>query len=320
MRALILFAGLLAAAPAMAETLTLTPTSVAEWKGVYGTVETKETVPARARIGGLVAELGVTEGDLVEAGQQIAVIRDDKLNFQIAALDAQIEAFQAQMTTAESELERGQALVERGVITVQRLDQLRTSVDVVRGQIVSAQAQRAVIVQQETEGEVLAPSAGRVLTVPVTPGAVILAGEPVAVIGGGGFFLRLSIPERHATALAEATEIQITASGAETTGRIAKIYPQISGGRVVADVEVEGLDTAFVNARVLVRLPVGQRDALLVPQAAVATRSGLDFVTVEAQDGHAERSVVLGEAISIDGAPLVEVLTGLSAGDVVITP
>ena len=193
MRALILFAGLLAAAPAMAETLTLAPISVAEWKGVYGTVETKETVPARARIGGLVAELGVSEGDLVEAGQQIAVIRDDKLNFQIAALDAQIEALQAQMTTAESELERGQALVERGVITVQRLDQLRTSVDVVRGQIVSAQAQRAVIVQQETEGEVLAPSAGRVLTVPVTPGAVILAGEPVAVIGGGGFFLRLSI-------------------------------------------------------------------------------------------------------------------------------
>ena len=44
----------------------------------------------------------------------------------------------------------------------------------------------------------MAPGDGRVLTVPVTRGAVVLAGEPIATIGGGGFFLRLAIPERHA--------------------------------------------------------------------------------------------------------------------------
>ena len=65
-------------------------------------------------------------------------------------------------------------------------------------QIVAAQAERAVLVQQQTEGKVLAPAPGRVLSVPVTKGSVIMPGETVARIAGGGYFLRLSLPERHA--------------------------------------------------------------------------------------------------------------------------
>jgi len=320
MRAILLTAAFLSSSSAWAETMTLAPIPVIEWKAVYGQVEARETIPARARIGGLVVELLVTEGAVVTSGQKIAEIRDDKIAFQIAALDAQIDALRAQLDTAETELERGQALVERGVATVQRLDQLRTSVDVVRGQIASTEAQRAVVIQQSAEGEVLAPGAGRVLTVPVTQGAVVLAGEPVATIGGGGFFLRLAIPERHAQALQEGAEIRITTGGTESLGEIAKIYPQIENGRVIADVDVEGLDTSFVNARILVELPVGERSALLVPKAAVSTRSGIDFVTVESHEETTDRAVVLGEEITQNGADFFEVLTGLVAGDVVVTP
>lgn len=320
MRALLLASVLVAAGPALSETVTLTPVTLPEWKAVYGRIETKETIPARARIGGTIRSLFVSEGDTVSEGQEIAVVHDDKIEFQIAAYDAQIAALTAQLETAETELKRGEALVERGVATVQRLDQLRTSVDVVRGQIIATEAQRDISVQQQTEGRVLAPAEGRVLTVPVTPGAVILPGEPVATIGGGGFFLRLSVPERHATALAEGDAIRITTDSEEGEGRIAKLYPQIDNGRVTADVEVEGLDTAYVNARVLVRLPVGERQALMIPEGAVSTRSGIDFVTVSEGGHQAERAVVLGEATTLDGAAMVEVLTGLAAGETVVTP
>lgn len=320
MRAFLLLTSLLAAAPAFAETLTLAPVTVAEWKSVYGTVEARETVPARARIGGTVQSLSVTEGDSVTAGQEIAVIHDDKIAFRIAALDAQIDALKAQLATAQADLERGQALVERGVATAQRLDQLRTGVDVITGQIASAGAERSIAEQQAAEGRVLAPGDGLVLTVPVTLGAVVMPGEPVATIGGGGVFLRLSVPERHAFSLKEGAEIRITAGGTPAAGRIAKLYPQIANGRVVADVEVEGLETGFVNARVLVELPVGERPALLVPEGAVVTRSGLDFVQVAEAGGMAERTVVLGEPVERDGAMMIEVLSGLAAGDTVVLP
>ena len=321
MRFLLLAAALAAAAPAFAaETLLLTAQVVPEWKAVYGRVEARDLVPARARIGGTVVELLVTEGDTVAAGQRIALVRDDKLAFQIAAHDAELGALSAQLAKAEAELARGVSLVERGVVTAQRLEQLRVDVDVTRNRTAAVEAQRAVVVQQGEEGAVLAPSSGLVLSVPVTRGAVVMAGEPAATIGGGGFFLRLAIPERHARDLKEGAPIRIAAGGMQTQGRLAKLYPRIENGRVIADVEVEALDHAFVDARVAVEVPVGSRAALLVPRAAVSTRAGLDFVRVVAGGVEVERAVVPGESVTRDGEALVEILTGLAAGETVIVP
>jgi len=321
MRIAVLVAALAATAPSVAaEPFVLAPQDVPEWKAVYGRVEARDLVPARARIGGTVVELLVSEGDEVDAGARIAIVRDDKIDFQIAAIDAQLRALEAQLGRAQSELERGRSLVERGVITAQRLEQLSTDVDVTQNQIAATQAQRSVIVQQGEEGDVLAPASGRVLTVPLTKGAVIMPGEPVATIGGGGFFLRLAIPERHSAELEEGAPIRIVKAGETRQGRLAKIYPRIENGRVIADVEVEGLDDAFVDARVLVEVPVGMRSALLVPQAALATRAGLDFVRVMAAGVEVERAVVPGGTIMQDGKTHIEILTGLEAGDSVILP
>ena len=142
-----------------------------------------------------------------------------------------------------------------------------------------------------------------------------MPGEAVAQLGGGGIFLRLAVPERHAADLTEGDAIEIEGPEGTVTGRLAKVYPLIENGRVVADVEVEGLTDRFVDARVLVRLPVGEREALLVPEAALVTRGGLDFVAVE---GAGLRTVVPGARVTVAGAAMVEVLTGLTAGDAVL--
>jgi RND family efflux transporter MFP subunit len=320
MRLVLLAAFIAASGPAFAETIKVEPQQIVEWKAVYGRVEARDTIAARARIGGIVVELSVSEGDEVKAGQKIATIRDDKIAFQIDALDAQIASFQAQLATARDELERGKALVAKGVSTAQRLDQLKTLVDVAQSQMDATKAQRSIVVQQGAEGEVLAPGDGRILTVPVTKNAVIMAGEPVATIGGGGFFLRLAIPERHASLLKKDAAIRIASDTGETTGRLAKIYPQLENGRVIADVEVDQLDTAYVNARVLVEVPVGERQAILVPEASLSNHSGIDFVTIAADGKESARAVVTGEKSKIDGKPMIEILTGLSSGDMVVLP
>ncbi|MCM2476630.1 efflux RND transporter periplasmic adaptor subunit [Rhizobium sp. CG5] len=306
---------------AHAGTLRVEPQSIPEWKAVYGRVEARDSVPARARIGGTLIDLKVTEGDPVKAGDVIASVKDDKIEFQIAAIDAQLLGLHASMDNAQSELARSEEMIKRGVTTAQRLDALRTQVDVVRNQIAAAEAERSVIVQQGKEGAVLAPVAGTVLSVPVTRDAVILAGETVATIGGGGFFLRLAIPERHADLLKENATIEIEGGdGLKSAGRLAKIYPEIDNGRVIADVEVDDLPTGFVNRRLLVRVPVGERDALLVPLAAIANRYGSDFVIVKSGDATAERAVVTGRPIPWDGVVMSEIVSGLAAGDEVIIP
>lgn len=304
-----------------AETLTLSPTHITEWKAVQARVESRDIVPARARIGGVIEELTISEGDMVTAGQKLGLVKDDKIAFQIAAIDAQLGALAVQLATAEAEFQRGETLVSQGVVTRQRLTQLSTDVEVTRNQIAATEAQRAVLTQQETEGTVVAPADGRVLTVPVSRGAVIMPGEPLATIGSGGFFLRLAVPERFAGSLQAGAEIRIATAGGKAQGRLAKIYPQIDNGRVIADVEVDKLDTAFVNARILVEVPIGSRTALLAPIDAVVNRHGIDFISVADHNGvTVERTVILGAAQDGDNAGLIEVISGISAGDTVVLP
>lgn len=304
---------------AQATDLKLATVNIPEMKAVYGQIQPRNSILARARLGGTLVRLDVTEGDIVKAGDVIAEVKDDKIDFQIKAVDAQLQGLKASMKDAEVELDRADRLVRSGAASTQRLDQLRTQLDVITNQVRQAEAQRSVLVQQASEGAVIAPSDGRVIAVPVTRDAVVMAGESVATIAGGGFFLRLAIPERHAHELTQGTPIRIEAAGKKLEGELVKIYPQIEGGRVTADVEVEGLDTDFVAARVLVELPVGERQALLVPATSLTNRAGIDFVAVREGEAIVERAVVAGEAIEFAGAPKIEILSGLAAGDVVVT-
>ena len=316
---LFLLAILATGSTAFAETVVLSPTPVTEWKAVYGRIEARDRLPARARIGGTATALTVTEGDTVTAGQPIAEIVDDKLDFQIRSLDSQKAALSAQLANARTELARAQQLLEQGVTTVQRLDALRTQVEVLAGQIATVDAQTALIRQSQSEGTVLAPAAGRVVDVPVAKGAVLMPGEMVAMIATGGTFLRLAVPERHARMLEEGTTIQIESGAGLTEGRLEKVYPLIENGRVIADVAVEGASDRFIDARVLVRLPMGTREALMVPAAAVLSRGGLDVVQVETETGPVQRVIVPGGHERTEAGEMVEVLSGLVPGDRVVT-
>lgn len=309
--------------PAVVPAATETPVTVVpvtEWKSVFGRIEARDTIAARSRIGGTLIAIGVEEGSDVTRGQEIARIDDPKLGLQLQSVAAQIEALLSQLANARSELERGENLLARGVTTAQRLDALRTQVEVLQNQIDATGAQRRVVEEQAAEGAVLAPISGKVIVVPVTAGSVLMPGEVVATIGGGGFFLRLAVPERHAAYLREGLEIRIGYGGHDRAGRLAKVYPLIENGRVIADVVVDGLSGDYVNARVLVSLPVGSRTALLVPASAVSTRMGLDFVTVRGPGGApVDRAVVPGETHRLDGAAMVEILSGLRATDVLVS-
>jgi multidrug efflux system membrane fusion protein len=304
------------AAPMAAGDLVVQPIETVETKALFGRVESRFVVPARSRIGGTLTILDVTEGSEAKAGQVIARITDPKLESQLAAADARIASAKSQLENAETELARNEELLAKGATTTQRVDQVRTTVEVARNAVAEAQAARQVTATLIEDGNVLAPADGRVLSVPVRLGAVVMPGEPVATITGGGVFLRLAIPERHALGLTVGAVVDVDGGA----GAIEKVYPQIEQGRVIVDVAVDGLSDAFIGQRVLVRVPVAARQVLAVPDAAIEQRAGLDLVTIKTADGSVQVTVIPGaEVVGPDG-PLREILTGLRAGDTVITP
>jgi RND family efflux transporter MFP subunit len=307
------------------KTFTVAPKTVADEKAVFATVESANIVPARARIGGTVAELSVKEGDEVKQGQIVATVGDEKLVLQMKSLDAQIAGLEAQLTQAQSDLTRAEDLFSKGTIPKTRLDEARTAFNVATNAHRARIAERSVIEQQLAEGKVLAPTAGRVLQVPVTAGTVILAGEPVARIAEKNFVLRLRVPERHARFLKAGDTVRIDseelgANGAKF-GTIKLVYPQIEDGRVVADALVEGLGDYFVGERIRVWVSSGERKSVIVPASFIVTRFGIDYARLRRGNSAIDVPVQRGRALPRPDMPdALEILSGLKAGDVLVHP
>lgn len=320
-----LFGAMLFMSSAMAQTFPVTVRQVADEKAVFATVESVSVVPARARIGGTVVRFDVREGDSVKRDQPIAAVGDEKLGLQLKSLDAQIDALQAQSTQAQTDLARIEGLVERGTLPRIRLDEARTAFNVAENARRARVAERAVVQQQLTEGQVLAPADGRVLRKMAIVGSVVLPGDPVAQIAEQTFMLRLRIPERHAKSLKVGDTVRI--DGAEVgsqrarNGRIELVYPQIEDGRVVADAKVDGLGEYFVGDRLRVWISADPRNAIIVPAGYVSTRFGIDYVNVRHADGTVSVPVQRGRTLPTAEMPDgLEILSGLRPGDVLVRP
>lgn len=314
----------LGVSPSLATEFVVDPVQVRDRKAVFATVQSVDTVMARARLGGTIGELRVDEGDQVEAQQVIAVVIDDQLAPQIGALNAQVAGLRVQLDQARADLARDEDLFARGLVADARLEASRTQVSVLENQVASARQQRAVTVQRAREGDVLAPASGVVLSVPITAGSVVLPGEGIAQIGSDQFVLRLALPERHARflRLGDAVELEQDGVAQARQGVIRQVYPQIQSGQITADAVVEGLGDYFVGERVQVWIYTEPRTVLTIPQGYIETRFGLDYVRVRQPDG-AFQSVVVqrgGPQVIEGDVQHVEILSGLMAGDVLVQP
>ncbi len=319
---------LAAETPDAAPAFEVKPQEIDDLKSVYATVRSKNLTLARVRTPGTIVSLKVDYGDWVKQGQVLALVTDPKLALRIKALDARIVADESRLETAKTVLDRARSLQEKGFASQASLDQAQTGYDVAVNELKSARADRSVIETESQEGEVLAPTSGRVLKVPVTEGSVVLAGETIATIAANEYLLRLALPERHARFIKAGDPVHVGARGLGADdkplaeGHIVQVYPELDNGQVLADAEVPGLGSYFVGERVLVWISAGKRQTFLVPRSYVFKRFGLDYVRLKRKDGSTADVVVqTGQDVKNTGSPAeVEILAGVGAGDRLVQP
>ena len=205
-----------------------------------------------------------------------------------------------------------------------QLDQAKTNLDVAERNLAAMMGDREVIAQQASEGAVHAPGAGRVLSVPVSLGRVVMPGETIATLAEDNYILRLQLPERHARFLRAGDKVLIgargladSAPGATREGRVRIVYPEIQGGRVIADVDVSGLGDYFVGERTRVYIDTGKRRTIEVPANYVYRRAGVNYVRLADGD---EVVVQPGETHDDKGVKAIEILSGLADGDRIVAP
>lgn len=305
---------------AAGEPYTVRQQTVQDRKAVVATIESTREVQARARINGTVSLLAVKEGDHVQEGDKIAVIGDAKLAIKGQGSEARIQAAQSAFDKAKLDLARAQDLRQSGYGTQAKLDEARAAYEIAEQNLRAMKSDKQEIIQQTTEGVVLAPNSGRILKVPVSVGSVVMPGETVATMTQENYILRIELPESHARFLRLGETVEIGARGMQPdtpsqfrTGRVRLIYPEIKNGRIVADVEANDLGDYFVGERTRVYVDAGARETYLVPTEYIKRQSGIDRVKL--RDG-TEIAVQLGQV----WGDKTEVLSGVRDNDVLVMP
>lgn len=314
--------GLAAGASAETVTLTVDERVVVDFRTVVARVEAGDTATARSRLQGVVTRLSIDEGSVVRQGDLVAVVTDETLVPQIAALSARIEGVQSQIKQNEADLARAEELFAQGFFAKAKLDELRTGLDVAQRTLTSAEAERRALEARRREGEIRAPADARVTAVGVVQGSVVSPGEVIASFATLDGVVRLSLPERHAGQLEEGSVITLrlpSRNGEVRSASVVKIYPELRNGAVIADAVVQGGLSALVGERVDVLAPVGERRAIRVPASYVTTRYGVDFVRVRVGERFIDAPVALASPVA-DAEGEVEILSGLKAGDVIAQP
>ncbi len=289
-------------------TVTVQPQRFAETITSTGTLRAEESVELQAEINGKVAAINFTEGAHVRRGDLLVKLND-------ADVRASFTSATYRRDLAVLREKRFAKLLAQGVARQEEYDTALNDVNIQDAQIELVKAQHA-------KTEIRAPFDGVVGLRYVSEGALVNAATRVATLQRlETLKIDFSVPEKYAGRLRVGSPISFTVAGGgrEFQGKIYAFDPRIDEATrtVVMRAGCPNPDGRLLpGAFATIALTLEELDdAILVPAVAVIPELDQKSVFV-VRDGKAERRRVETGA-RLDS--VVHVLSGLKAGDVVIT-
>jgi multidrug efflux system membrane fusion protein len=301
-----------------------------------GTVNAAATVTVRPQVSGVFREILFTEGQLVKAGQVMAVI--DPSQFQMALMQAtgQRQRDEAQLENARLTLQRYRTLLSQDSIARQEVDTQAALVRQLEGTVVADRAVEGTARLNLGYSKVVAPISGRVGLRNVDVGNIIGPSDAngIAVITQvSPIDVQFAIPQDRVPEVQQGlnqggknakmgvTALDRTRATVLDEGSFHALDNQVDvqTGTVKAkarfkNAELTLFPSQFVNVKMLLRTIQG---AVVIPVNALRNSSSGDYVYVLDPQARtvAMRKVKRGQA-SVDK---VQIVSGLQAGEQVIT-
>lgn len=306
--------------------------AVQDWDEFTGRFEATQSVEVRARVGGYVTGVHFRDGDYVRRGQLLFSLDPRPAQAALASARAQLAQAQAQLALAQSELTRSETLLASQAVSQAEVDTRRGALQTAEAAIAAANATvRARQLDLEFT-RVTAPISGRVSDRRVDAGNLVAGGSSAADV---------------LTTVVSSAPIHFVFDGSEAV--LLKYQRQARRGAAPIQVRLQDeadftrsgtldfTDNAVDTASGVIRLRAvipnadgflkpgmfgqarlagsGSYQAMLVPDAAVATDQARRIVYVVAADGSvAPRPVQLGPLV--DGLRVIR--SGLQRTDRVI--
>ncbi|MGK2961724.1 MAG: efflux RND transporter periplasmic adaptor subunit [Gemmatimonadaceae bacterium] len=267
---------------------------------------------------GTVLEVRAREGDRVAVGQTLVRIDARDLAAKHSQVSASIAEAEAVRRDAATQAGRIRALYADSAATRAQLDAVETGLVRADAGVRAARASSAELSAVSAYATVRAPFAGIVTKRFVDPGAFAAPGAPLLTIQDGDQ-LRIvanATPDV-ASGLRRGNRIDALVENRPVAAVIEGIVPSATGNLYTINALVSNAGGSFLSgstATLLIEL--GSRRALVIPSSAIIREGELTGVTIRTADGDNLRWIRLGRT----SGDVVEVDSGLRAGDVIIVP
>jgi HlyD family secretion protein len=317
-----------------------------------GVFDARRQVGVTARLSGFLETLAVDRNDTVTKGQLIATLDDREIALAARAAEARLRAATATrdratiegqrartlLKQARSDFTRQEKLLRQKTIAQAVYDQAKNALDVAT---ITALQSDAVLAEAEAsleaaradlkaaqvrldDTQIHAPLAGVVTTRDMTPGDLVSPGMPLMrIVDPTSIVILARFDESTISLIHPGQTAQIgfgTAGGAAVSGKVALVGREVDPEtrEYVVDIRLDRLPEHWaIGRRVTVQISAADPgQALMVPQSLLARRDGKTGLWL-AKDGRARWVAVTLGYLSVDR---VEMLSGVSKGDVVLDP
>ncbi len=315
------------------QTETIAPAEVGEYYDTSGTVRAGTISLVASRVMGTVTSVHVKEGDRVAAGALLLKIDDSDLVQKLkGAQDGYHEARKALEAADENRklvditFRRYKKLYDEKALSGQEFDQAQTQkrvadIDYERARAAVDRAEAGVNEVKVYNGftRVTSPVSGIVTEKKTDVGSMAVPGVPLMTVeDNSSYRIEINADEGLTGKIKPGMDADVRLDSLNTTvtGRVTEVVPSVDpmsrSFLVKIGLKADGLRNGLYGR---VSIPVGKKEALLVPKGAVVDRGQLSGVYVVGKD-----SVITYRLVKT-GRPYgekVEVLTGLSPEEKVV--
>jgi membrane fusion protein (multidrug efflux system) len=295
--------------PVAIQTATIVHATVEQRVSAVGNLLAARSVLLKPEIDGRIAQVAITDGETVQAGQLVF-----KLDTKV--VDAQVSQAKAELRLANNNLRRTRNLAKQNFVSRRSRDEAAANAAVLRARLEVMKAQLA-------QATIVAPFPGRVGLVSVNTGDYVKSGaELVRLDDLSSLKLDIRVPERLFAELKVGQPVRVSIDAypkQSFEAKVETIDSQIDqAGRAVTVRGRLNNESGLLRPGMFAKaaLVLASRDnAMLVPETAIIPgQSGK--VVYRVVDGTATRTPIK-TGIRQDGN--IEVLDGLALGDQVVT-
>lgn len=317
-----------------------------------GTLEARIRTTISPKIQGRIAEVLVDQGSVVKSGQLLVRLDDDDLAQQVLMATASVSSseatlgrFRAEISQAkssfaktEADLGRTQKLIVANSISQSDLEQSQESFELAKSGLLRAEAnlleaEQQVKIHRETlkfqetrlaDAKLLAPFDGLVIERERDAGAIVVPGSPILqLISLDELWISAWVDETEMDQLKSQQSAKIVFRSQPSTpfeGIVARLGKQSDRETREFIVDVRALklpETWAIGQRAEVFIETARvDDCVWIPASFLSKQDDEQGVYVHHSGAAKWRALKLG----IEGRDVVEVLEGLSAGEIIIKP